>query len=115
MAQWVLSQSSTAAAVMMANAGASGSVPWHLVQRDTGNLILAEDYPKFYQEPRNTVGNPYWSPQPVNGWPTYGANGDPWTPDRAHIPDLNYVPLFNYRQPLSTQAAADCRKFCRSQ
>ena len=84
--------SSTAEAVMMANADAAGGIPWHLFDENTGNLILGEDYPKFWQEPRNTVGNPYWSPQPVNGWPTYGANGDPWTPDRAHIPDLNYVP-----------------------
>src|SRR5205807_4012045 len=26
--------------------------------------------------------------QPANGWP----NGNPWTTDPAHMPDLNYVP-----------------------
>ncbi len=36
-AQWVLSQSSTAEAVMMANADASGSIPWHLFNENAGN------------------------------------------------------------------------------
>ncbi len=92
-AQWVLSQSSTAEAVMMANADASGSIPWHLFDESAGTLILGENYPSFWQDPHNVAGPySYWSPQPVNGWTPYGANGNPWTPDRAHLPDLNYVP-----------------------
>ncbi len=109
-AQWVLSQSSTATAVMIANANASGSIPWHLLDENTGTLIRSTDYPYFWQSTANSTGNPYWSPQPVNGWPTYGANGDPWKPDTAHMPDLNYVPYLitgsQYQLQL-LQAAAD--------
>ena len=42
--QWLLGQSSTADAVMMANAAASGSVPWHLVDEHTGAAISNQDY-----------------------------------------------------------------------
>ncbi len=86
-AQWVLSQDSTAETVMMANADASGSIPWHFVDENTDTLISREDYPYFWQSP-NTSG----SPQPTNGGPTYGADGNPWATDTAHMPDLNYVP-----------------------
>ena len=110
-AQWVLSQTSTAEALMMANANASGSVPWHLVDENSGKQINSDDYPRFYEDPNNnTPGNPYWSPQPVNGWPTYGKNGEPWSPDTAHIPDLNYVPYLttgSHYQLRLLQAAAN--------
>ncbi|MGE3281273.1 MAG: Ig-like domain-containing protein [Alphaproteobacteria bacterium] len=90
-AQWLLSQNSTAAAVMMANADAAGGIPWHLTDETTGAPISLEDYPLFWQDPRNVAGL-YWSPHPANGWLSYGANGNPWKPDTAHMPDLNYVP-----------------------
>ncbi len=90
-AQWVLSQDSAAETVMMANADASGGVPWHFVDENTGTLISREDYPYFWQDQHNVAGL-YWSPQPTNGWPTYGTNGNLWVPDTSHMPDLNYVP-----------------------
>jgi hypothetical protein len=107
--QWLLSQSSTAEAVMMANAAASGSIPWHLVDENTGTLIRSDNYPYFWQDTRNIAGS-YWSPQPVNGWPTYGTNGEPWKPDAAHLPDLNYVPYLitgSHYQLELLQAAAN--------
>ena len=108
-AQWLLSQGSTAEAVMMANAAASGNVPWHFVDENTGTLISSENYPYFWQDQRNVAGS-YWSPQPVNGWPTYGKNGEPWSPDGSHMPDLNYVPYLitgSHYQLELLQAAAD--------
>jgi hypothetical protein len=108
-AQWLLSQNSTAETVMMANADASGSVPWHLDDENTGTLISTKDYPYFWQDPRNVSGSS-WSPQPANGWPTYGKNGEPWLPDAAHLPDLNYVPYLitgSHYQLELLQAEAD--------
>jgi hypothetical protein len=90
-AQWVLSQDSAAYAVMMANADAAGGIPWNLVDESTGTLIRKDNYPNFFQDPRNTA-NSSWSPQPANGWLAYGTGGNPWKPDAAHMPDLNYVP-----------------------
>jgi hypothetical protein len=108
-AQWLLSQDSTAETVMMANADAAGGIPWHFVDENTGTLIKSEDYPYFWQDRRNVAGS-YWSPQPANGWPTYAANGDPWKPDTAHMPDLNYVPYLitgSHYQLKLLQAAAN--------
>src|SRR4051794_12143941 len=108
-AEWLLSQSGTAETVMMADADASGSIPWHFVDENTGALITTTDYPKFFQDSRNVAGS-YWSPQPVNGWPSYQKNGDPWGPETSHMPDLNYVPYLitgtHYQLDL-LQASAD--------
>jgi hypothetical protein len=107
--QWLLSQDSSAETVMMANADASGNVPWHFVDENTDTLISSEDYPYFWQDRRNVAGS-YWSPQPANGWPTYAANGNSWNPDTAHMPDLNYVPYLitgSHYQFKLLQAAAD--------
>ena len=66
-AQWLLSQNSAAETVMMANADASGGVPWHLFDENTGTLFTNENYPTFWQDPRNYPNSYYWSPQPVKG------------------------------------------------
>jgi hypothetical protein len=85
-AQWLLSQNATANQVMMANANASGSIPWHYTDESTGAPINGQTYTNFGT---GTV--------PANGWPQYGggtpsADGDPWGLDPAHMPDLNYIP-----------------------
>jgi hypothetical protein len=67
-ALWLLSQNNAAEAVMMANADASGGVPWHLFDENTGTLFTKGDYPTFWHDIRN-YPNSYWSPQPANGWP----------------------------------------------
>jgi hypothetical protein len=105
--QWLLSQDSDAETVMMANADAAGGIPWHLVDENTGTFINADEYVYFWQDPSRNVAGSYWSPQPVNGWPTYGK---PWSPTTSHMPDLNYVPYLttgsNYQLKL-LQAAAN--------
>ncbi|MBV9481335.1 MAG: hypothetical protein JO249_11360 [Acidobacteria bacterium] len=86
-AQWLLSQNATAYQVMMANANASGSVPWQYTDESTGAPVNGFTYNNFGYV---TV--------PVNGWPQVSpdghptADGDPWSPDPAHMPDLNYLP-----------------------
>jgi hypothetical protein len=88
-AQWLTSQNATARTVMMADADASGSVPWHFTDESTGKPINEQTYPTFWQDSRGPIA-------PANGWPQYGggtvsADGDPWSPDPAHMPDLNYI------------------------
>jgi hypothetical protein len=104
-AQWLLSQNAIAAQVMMADAAASGSVPWHYTDESTSKPINGQTYPNF------TIGEGYSGfLQPANGWPTYNANGDPWVPDPAHMPDLNYVPYLitgSHYQLELLQAQAD--------
>jgi hypothetical protein len=89
-ARWIVSQDATARQVMMVNADASGSVPWHYTDENTGQPLSRVTYPKFMdlagQDPA------YWNPVPVNGWPHEGSATDPWSKDNAHVPDLTYVP-----------------------
>lgn len=86
-AQWLLSQSAAAQTVMMADGNASGSIPWHYIDESTGEPLNLDTYPSFGS-----------GLSPANGWPQLGSggspapNGDPWAPDAAHMPDLNYVP-----------------------
>ena len=94
-AQWLLSQNNTAETVMMANADASGGVPWHLFDENKGTLFTKEGYPYFWEDPRGTL-------VPANGWAGYGTNGNLWAPDSAHLPDLNYVPYSITGDQLST-------------
>jgi hypothetical protein len=98
-AQWLLSQNPAAYAVMMADANASGGVPWHYTDESTGEAVNGQTYPNLYS-----------NPGPVNGAPQYGSATDPWTPDVAHMPDLNYLPYLttgSHYQLQLLQAEAD--------
>jgi hypothetical protein len=106
-AQWLLSQNADAYQVMMADANVSGGVPWHYIDASTGEPVNAQTYPMFTIQENFPQ---YGFIQPSNGWPTYGANGDPWTPDAAHMPDLNYIPYLvtgSHYQLELLQAQAD--------
>ena len=90
---WLLSQNATARSDMMEDADASGSIPWHYTDEKTGDPINPEAYPTFI-----TLREAPPFLQPASGWPpviygsTPAANGDPWNPNVAHMPDLNYFP-----------------------
>ncbi len=98
---------------MMADANASGSIPWHYTDESTGEPINGQAYPNFTIEENYPQ---YGFLQPANGWPQYSStgaptsNGDPWAPDPAHMPDLNYLPYLitgsNYQLEL-LQAQGD--------
>jgi len=62
-----------------------------LTDENTGKPINLQAYPNFWDDYRGTL-------VPANGWPNYASgggqvssDGDPWMPDPAHMPDLNYV------------------------
>jgi len=98
-AEWIVSQNATARATMMSSADAGGTVPWHFTDESTGKPINGETFTSFGY---NTV--------PVNGWPNYGTVADPWKPDTAHEPDLNYLPYLvtgSHYQLDQLQAEAD--------
>src|SRR4029077_3687110 len=46
-AQWLLSQNAEVYQVMMADANASGSIPWHYTNESTGEPINGQTYPNF--------------------------------------------------------------------
>ncbi|SLN69235.1 Ig-like domain-containing protein [Oceanibacterium hippocampi] len=100
---YLLSQDARAEAVMLRNADASGSVPWHYIDEATGDVVSVEDHPRLYLGSAN-VGN---ATTPVGG---ASAAGTGWEPDSAHQPALNYVPYLitgsqYYRDELKAQVS----------
>ena len=99
---------------MMANANAAGGIPWHFTDESTGQPINPITYSNFWADGR---GYQYGNTEPVNGLPQtspgggqVSANGDPWQPDTAHMPDLNYIPYLITGSPYQLellQAQAD--------
>jgi len=81
---WLRSQSAQHRHIMMQNAAAAGSVPWHL--RDTGTKGIArlDAQPGFWMDARAT--------EAANGHGPIEGNVDGWQVDAAHAPDLSYLP-----------------------
>jgi hypothetical protein len=83
--RYLLSQDPRAEKVMMGNADASGSIPFHLRDGSTGDDISIDDHPGI-----STI----W----VNGQgadrfkSAYNSSAGGWTVDSAHQPQLAYVP-----------------------
>jgi hypothetical protein len=101
--RWLMSQNANAWYVMMANANASGNIPWHFTDESTNAPVVALNYqgpnpaPGYFWESSNSAEDGTQYLQPPNGWPSYNTGSatsfpDPWTPDVAHIPELNYLP-----------------------
>ncbi len=86
-ARYLLSQDERAEEIMLANADASGGIPWHLRDPDTGMTTTIADHPGMRLFPgqdgkgEDAFGERY-NPRPDSGW----------TPDTAHQPALNYLP-----------------------
>lgn len=88
-ARWIVGQDKDARDAMMANSLASGAVPWHLTDESTGQYLDLIKYKDFWFDGRNQS-----SIIPANGYgpPADGPEGNKFTPDLAHMPDLNYTP-----------------------
>ena len=101
-AEALTSQSAGAQQVMLADAAAAGGVPWHYTDESTGAPINTQTYPTFWDDASGAL-------VPANGWPDSNPT-DSWTPDAAHMPDLNYVPYLISGSPYQLsqlQAEAD--------
>ena len=99
-AEALMSQNAAAQQVMMADAAAAGGIPWHYIDESTGQPINTLTYPTFWADSRGVL-------VPASGWPDANP-ADTWTPDAAHMPDLNYVPYLTTGSPYQlTQLQAE--------
>lgn len=87
-AQWLVSQDPRAWKLMMANADAAGSAPWHFRDEKTGRPVTLDDHPKLWIDYRGT-GTQYGADQLPS---PYNTKDTGWSPDRAHVPSLSYMP-----------------------
>ncbi len=82
-AMYLASQDPRAFEVMMAQADAGGSIPWHYRDEATGDYARIDLHPDLWIDSRATDA------QAIAG----GYNpGGGWTPELAHQPSLSYVP-----------------------
>lgn len=83
---WLMTQHPDAERYALAQADASGSIPWHFYDRNTRAYVSAIQHPKLWIDGRGgrwgTVGPPELPDGARNGWSV----------DNAHQPDLSYVP-----------------------
>ncbi len=85
-ATYLSSQNADAAKVMFANADASGSVPWHLMDNN-GDPVRVDLRSNLWLDYRGEQPGPDALPTPYAPW-----DKTVWTPDAAHQPSLTYVP-----------------------
>ena len=61
-ARYLASQDATALKTMLANADASGSIPWHYRDEATGEYLRIDQHPKLWMDGRTN-------------WPEFGSDG----------------------------------------
>ena len=87
-ARYLISQDPRAEAAMLANADASGSIPWHFHDEATGQWVRIDQHPRLWLDERAKAPNHEPPATPLNG-----ADKDTgWTPDNAHTPSLTFIP-----------------------
>lgn len=80
---WLTSQDANAAKYALAQADASGSVPWHFSDGDN-TYVTATEHPQLWVDYRG--GN--WGTEAL----TQSPNVPGWDLDTSHQPDMSYVP-----------------------
>jgi hypothetical protein len=89
-AHWILSQDAAAAAYALGQAKAAGYVPWNFYDMANGTVLNTDNYPRLWTDGRGGTGMPG---NPDSGGLTQQIPIDAgWTADRAHQPDLSFVP-----------------------
>ena len=94
--------------VMLANADAAGSVPWHLTDEATGQPVSVDNHPGLWTDYRGTPDN--YGPDSLPT--TYTDQNTPFTLGEDHVPALTYIPYLltgsrYYADELKAQAAFD--------
>lgn len=89
---------------LLMNADASGTIPWHIRERDTGLPLSADRHPDLWLDGRGE--------DTINGVlpEAWNSESNGWTIDDAHQPSLTYLPYLltgrqYYRDELAQQAA----------
>jgi hypothetical protein len=90
--------------LLLANADAAGTVPWHLRDRKTGQPLSIDAHPNLWLDSRG--GETVQGVLPE----AFSEDSHGWTIDDAHEPALTYLPYLltgsqYYRDELSAQAA----------
>lgn len=83
-ANWLVSQDQDAEQVMLANADAAGSSPFHAANAD-GSLVTIDSHPDLWLDGRNQS-----AAKPVNNFDTIQSQTG-WKLDTAHISDLSFM------------------------
>jgi len=83
-ANWLVSQNQAAEQVMLANADAAGSSPFHAVNADGSMITIAND-PDLWLDGRNQS-----AVKPTNNFDSIQTQTG-WTLDTAHISELSYM------------------------
>jgi hypothetical protein len=88
-ARYLLSQDPRALEVMLSNADAAGSIPWHFRDNETGEYVRVDERPKLWIDYRG-VGGRYGEDQLPEAFSSKAGTG--WITDTAHQPALSYLP-----------------------
>lgn len=88
--------------LLLGNADAGGSIPWHIRERTTKLPLTLDKYPDLWLDSRSKVNVPLAQ--------AFQEEANGWTLDTAHQPSLSYVPylvtgLRYYKDELAQQAA----------
>ena len=89
---WLISQDPWAAAYSLGQAEAANAIPWHYWDAANGTVLNLDNYPYIWIDGRGGTGvagdsNSWGLTQQHEGVDTTG-----WYPERAHQPDLSFVP-----------------------
>ncbi|WP_158292022.1 beta strand repeat-containing protein [Paracraurococcus ruber] len=87
---WLTTQDARAAAYAMGQAEAASAVPWNFYDRANGTWLNPTDYAKLWMDVRGGVGRP--GDPNATGPTQLGDSLTGWGPDRAHQPELSFVP-----------------------
>jgi hypothetical protein len=88
---WLMTQNASAAQYALAQAAASGSVPWHLFDPATGTYLAVTNDPTLWVDPRGGSSGTTGLTQMVPDFWSQSDPGSGWAVDPAHEPDPDYV------------------------
>lgn len=91
-AHWLLSQDAAAGGYALAQARVAGYVPWNFYDLANGTVLNADAYPLLWTDPRGGTGRPGDPASRGLTQQVAPSSETGWTPDRAHMPDLSFVP-----------------------
>ncbi|WP_439576648.1 carbohydrate-binding domain-containing protein [Elioraea sp.] len=89
-ASWIISQDAAAADYALGQAKVAGYVPWNFYDMANGTVLTTEHYPRLWTDGRGGTGTPGSSAS--TGLTQQVSTDTGWGPDRAHQPDLSFVP-----------------------
>ncbi|WP_426960182.1 beta strand repeat-containing protein [Muricoccus radiodurans] len=87
---WLMSGDPRAASYALGQAEAAGAVPWNFWDAANGTWLNTDNYPDLWTDSRGGTGSPGSSDS--TGLTQQVPTDTGWGPDRAHQPELSFVP-----------------------